>query len=310
MIAELVDRVLSGDDDAVWELGGEAEDDPVALRPYLRRLLDADMYLPETLFRAADEDLQREAVARLDAGAGEQWLITVLTATRGPVVEAAFRRWRSQPPPGIDVDLVRGLQRYGWDFDADGRALRVCGTTAYRLVPEEGASTAAGTCPWCQSRLWTLLDVDTADPAAGDALAHSGWQGRLRIVACCPCSTYADIFTEVTPEGGAAWSTHTVPPGYLNELVLEAMEPPPARFTPGERRPGLYLAGDGEGRSTLGGRPDWIQDPDYPVCPGCGQVMTYVGALAGADVAESGAGVHYLFLHAPCGLAGVVSQFD
>src|SRR4051812_42139340 len=132
MIPQLVDRILSGDEDAAWELEDETEDDPVVLRPHLSRLLDADVYLPETLFREADDDLQREAVARVDAGSPNFWLVTMLTATHGPVVEAAFRRWLKEPPPGIEAEtLAYWLRRYGWDFEADGRARKIRGTTAY-----------------------------------------------------------------------------------------------------------------------------------------------------------------------------------
>jgi hypothetical protein len=313
VIADLVDLVLSGDDDAVWELEEQTKDDPAALRPYLLRLLDADTFISETLFRAADEDLQREAVARIDADAEDRyWLVTMLTATRGPVVEAAFGRWLKQPPPGIEADdLAPLLHRYGWDFDADGRAREICGTTAYRLVPEEGAEPSEERCPWCAGPLWIVLNVDTADPRVAAALAHTGWQGHLRIVTCYLCSVYGKTFAEVTPDGGAVWSAHTVQPGYLKERELEVAAPPLVRLTPGEQRPSLHLANpDHEGQSTLGGLPGWIQDPDYPACPACGQVMTYVGAVAGSDVAEHGVGVNFLFLHTPCGLAGVVSQFD
>lgn len=107
MIAELVDRVLSGDDDAAWELEEATEDDLAVLRPHLVRLLDADVYLPERMFRAAGEDVQREAVARIDMGGTRNFqLFRVLAETRGPVVESAFVRWRKEPPPGIEAGVL------------------------------------------------------------------------------------------------------------------------------------------------------------------------------------------------------------
>ncbi|MGW7002373.1 hypothetical protein ACWGCW_06000 [Streptomyces sp. NPDC054933] len=306
--------ILSGDDDAVWELEEQTDDDPAALRPYLVRLLDAEMYVPESLFRAADEDLQRAAVARVDAGA-EDWdyLVTVLTATRGPVAEAAFGRWLKQPPAGMELDAFTGLlHRNGWDFDTTGQARQLCGTTAYQLVPGTASEPAEGQCPWCGGRLWTVLDVDTADPRVAAALAHASWRGRLRIVSCYLCSTYGNTYAQVTPDGGSAWSAHTVQPRHLRERELEKADPPRTRLTPGEPRPALYLGGDGEseGTSTLGGQPGWVQDPHYPACPACGKVMSYVGAVTGADIAEAGVGTYFLFLHEPCELAAVVSQFS
>jgi hypothetical protein len=351
MIADLVDLVLSGeDDDALWDLAEEIRDDPAALRPYLTRLLDAEAYVPETLFRAADEEFQREAVARVEAGHQDApWLVTVLTATRGPVVEDAFRRWLRQPPSGLDADrLAAHLRSQGWDFDAEGRARQSCSEAAYRLVPQQdgapaapcvpsghgGGSVASGQggavsersagsghggapsepsderCPWCAGPRWTVLDVDTADPRVAAALVHAGWRGRLRITTCFLCSEYGTTYAEVTGDGGSAWSAHTVRPALLTERVPAPAEPPSARLVPGEQRSPLYLGDDHRGRSTLGGRPGWVQDPDYPACPACGGVMAYVGAVAKVDVDDGAVGAAFLFLHTPCGLAGVVSQFD
>ncbi|MCO5998806.1 hypothetical protein [Actinoallomurus rhizosphaericola] len=308
MIADLVDRILSGDDDAAWELEELVEHDPDALRPYLSRLLDADdVYLPEALFREADEDVQREAVARIDAGSPNVWLVTMLTATYGPVAEAAFRRWLKQAPPGIEAEtLANVLPRYGWDFEADGQARKIRGATAYELVPEDGAASAEEECPWCGGPLWVVLDVDTTDPRVAAALAHTGWRGRLRIVACFLCCIYPGVsFAEVTPDGGATWSAHTVRPGYLDGKKLEKADPPPVRLTVGERRPDRYLGGP-----TLGGEPDWVQDPDYPACPACRKVMNYVGGMTGTVIRDYIDCDFFLFLHAPCGLAAVVTQTD
>ena len=50
--------------------------------------------------------------------------------------------------------------------------------------------------------------------------------------------------------------------------------------------------------------------PDYPACPACGKVMSYIGAVAGPDLTEGGVGTGFLFLHESCELAAVVSQFS
>ncbi|GAA4097563.1 hypothetical protein [Actinomadura miaoliensis] len=321
MITELVDRILTGDDDAAFELEEQVDDDPVLLRrlrPHLLRLIDAEVYIPVKLFGEADETFQREAVRRVESGEdSEQDLVAILTATRGPVVEAAFRGWLERPPSGMDANaLTRFLRRYGWDFDDRGRRREICGNVAYRLVPEVPAPSPAGTapaeerCPWCTAALWTALDGDTADPRFAAALAHTGWRGRLRILTCFVCSTYATVYTQVSPDGGATWSAYTTQPTYLKERKPAPEEPPAVRLVPGEERPGGYEGHDCEGGSTLGGRPGWIQDPDFPDCPACGRLMNYVGAVAGGDTIGQDHGVLFLFLHEPCGLAAVVSQFD
>ncbi|WP_329256916.1 hypothetical protein OG417_17825 [Actinoallomurus sp. NBC_01490] len=308
MIAELVDRVLSGDDDAAWELEEATEDDLAVLRPHLVRLLDADVYLPERMFRAAGEDVQREAVARIDMGGTRNFqLFRVLAETRGPVVESAFVRWRKEPPPGIEAGVLASfLAGSGWDFDDDGRAREICGTTAYGLAPAGTTAPSSDRCPWCGGELWTALDVDTADPRVAGALAHTSWRGRLRIVTCFLCALHGTRYVEVTPDGGAAWSAYTGEPP--DGRVLVAEPPPRVRLTPGEQLPDLHFAGG----SALGGRPWWLQDPEYPACPACGKVMAYVGDVAPSDVLANDVaeGAIYLFLHTPCGLAAVVAQND
>ncbi|MEU8802308.1 hypothetical protein [Spirillospora sp. NPDC048819] len=314
MIEELVARVESGDDAVVDELADRAAADPAALAPYLLRLLDAGAFWRlGVLYRGADEDFQREVVARIESGTGHRsyMLPYLLAQTRGPVVEEAFRRWMRSPPPGPDFDPYRRgvaalIRDGGWELSADG-VRELCGTGAYRLVPGAAGDRADGTCPWCGSPLWTALDVDTADPRVGDALAHTGWRGRLRVVTCHFCSCYGTTFTEVTAGGDANWSARNVRPEYLPGGRPE--EPPSTRFAPGDRQATPYLSSAWErGGSTLGGCPDWIQDPAYPDCPGCGKAMDYVGLVGGADLHEYGEGAYYLFLHTPCGLAAVEYQ--
>jgi hypothetical protein len=315
MIEDLVARVESGDDDAVEELADIAAADPDALAPYHLRLLDAGAFWRESvLYRGADEEFQRAVVARIESGGSELpgRLAFVLAQTRGHVAQDAFRRWVGSPPTVPDFDpYQRGVAALirdgGWELSSDG-VRELCGASAYRLVPEQGGGERTGdTCPWCASPLWTALDLDTADPRVAEALAHTQWQGRLRIATCHLCSCYGTTYCEVTDDGGATWSAHNERPDYLPGGGAE--EPPLIRFTPGEQRPTAHLASAWarEG-STLGGCPDWIQDPAYTDCPKCGMAMDYVGLVGGADLSDYGEGAYYLFVHAQCGLAAVEYQ--
>lgn len=302
-----MDEVMAGDEDAAFELEELAHDDPDAVAPHLVRLLDAEVYVPESVFRAAGADVQREAVARVDAG-DDDWdaYVAVLTMTRGPVVEEALERWLRRPPPGVTAEEFRDVVRHGGrDFDADGRVRPIRAATAWRLELGEGTARAEESCPWCGCPLWNVLDLD-ADWVAR-ALAHTSWRGRLRIVTCFWCNHFTDTYARVAPDGGASWSPHTVRPGHLTDPTPEG--PPPAvRLVPAAERSGLALAGEGAGESTLGALPGWLQDPSYPACPACGDLMDYVGAVALADVDPGGVGVTYLFLHAPCELAAAVKH--
>jgi hypothetical protein len=309
VLAELVDRAVGGDPDAAEVLGERAAVDPAVLAIYLPRLFDAGVYHPYSLYWAADDDLQRQVVAAIEAGAGSglklNRLLLVLAHTRGPVAAAALRRWRDHPPRGMDklhVNAADYAYEGGWEIGPDNTR-ELCGQAAYALVPDgEQQPVADQTCPWCGSPLWAVLDVDTADTDVAAALAHTGWTGRLRIVTCHKCACFQTIFAEITGDGTARWSAHSHRPDYLHE---GAEAPPTTRLLPDGRRPSAYLASAwNRGGSTLGGHPDWIDDAYYPACPGCRTSMHYVGLANGADLYD-GEGAYYLFIHTPCQLAAV-----
>ncbi|MFB9675922.1 hypothetical protein [Streptosporangium vulgare] len=311
MIEDLVRRIEAGEDDLIDQVADIAAADPGRVAPYLLRLLDADArWRAEVLYRGGDEEFQQELIRRIDSGETDfpARLVFLLTQMRGPVVTAAFIRWRDSPPPGIDP-YERGVDALardgGWELEEHG-VRELCGSSAFQLVPEPGATPAVETCPWCGSSLWAALDVDTADAAVEQALTHTGWKGRLRISVCHLCTCYDTIYVTVTSDGGSAWSPHTVRPSYLQ--VGQPEPPPENRMVLGARRATDAMAGAWDsGGSTLGGRGDWIQDPTYPTCPGCRRAMDYVGLVNGADLWD-GEGAYYLYVHAPCGLAAVHYQ--
>lgn len=76
------------------------------------------------------------------------------------------------------------------------------------------------------------------------------------------------------------------------------------------RRPTVVAGSAWEtGGSTLGGRPDWIQDTAYPACPRCGRTMFYLGTVTGGDLAgEFAEGAHYAFHDVACGVSATVYQ--
>jgi hypothetical protein len=314
VIEELIRNAAAEDDDAIEQLCEIADTDPESLTPYLGVLLDADVLWPARVYRAADADVIRRIIDRIDGGSAPDrlnHLLIILAHTAHPLAESAMRRWSTRPPAGADelhVSVLSYALEGGWTAEADGSRRDLCGTTAYQWVLRETPQRAGGpTCPWCASPLWIAADLDTADPAVRAAIAHTGWSGRLVIETCHFCACYATLFSQVTPAGDSTWWSGNTRPSYLGDAQPE--DPPalapvlgPARATPYEAS-----AWD-QGGSTLGGRPDWIQDAEHADCPGCGQPMDYVGLLGGADLDEYGEGAYYLHLHQPCGFAAVNYQ--
>ncbi|MBB2941102.1 hypothetical protein FB565_000806 [Actinoplanes lutulentus] len=339
MMEDLVRRAAGDDDVAAEELAEIADSAPGDLTPHHGLMLDLDLLWPAKLFRAADDVTVRRVVAQVDAGQGQgrlNHLLLVLAYSGHPLAEQALRRWSTSPPPGADELYVGSLdyaREGGWTVDTDGSRRELCGDTAYEwLLRESSREPSGATCPWCTSPLWVAADLnaadlnaadldaadldaadlnaadlDAADPAVRAALAHTGWSGRLVVETCHFCACYATLFSKVSPDGGSSWWAGNTPPSYLPKDA--GPEDPPALLpVPGPVRASPYqVSAWSQGGSTLGGRPDWIQDADHPECPGCGQSMDYLGLIGGADI-DDGEGAYYLHLHQPCGFAAVNYQ--
>ncbi len=315
MIEELIRRAAAGDDDAIDELSRIADDEPRRLVPRQGLLFDLDVLYPPKLYRAADTGVVRRVIGLVDGGRAPDrlnHLFLALAHSAHPLAEQAMRRWVAHPPAGSDklhVGPLRYALEGGWTVGPDGNRRDLCGDTAYRwLLRETSPRTDGATCPWCASPLWTVADLDTAEPAVAAALAHTGWSGRLVIETCHFCACYTTLYSRVEPAGSATWWTGNTRPRYLPGAA-EPEDPPTLRPVTGPARPSPYRASAWDrGGSTLGGRPDWIQNAEHADCPGCGQSMDYVGLVGGADLDDSGEGAYYLHLHRSCGFAAVNYQ--
>ena len=83
----------------------------------------------------------------------------------------------------------------------------------------------------------------------------------------------------------------------LIRLVPQAVEPE------GQKALGFkYAGGDVGNRHQLGGEPTWLQEPDWPTCPYCGEKMTFYGQLdsIGDDYEIADCGMVYVFLCFDC----------
>ncbi|MET0492108.1 MAG: hypothetical protein ABW000_03160 [Actinoplanes sp.] len=318
MIEELVRRAAADDEEAAEALETIADSEPERLTPHQGLMVDLDLLWPSKLFRVADAEAIRRIVEQVDGGLrpdqlGLNYRLLALAHSGHPLAEQALRRWETQPPPGADklhVGPLSYAEEGGWTVDADGTRRELCGDIAYQLVLREtpGAADDAR-CPWCASPLWTVADLDTAEPAVAAALAHAGWSGRLVIKTCHLCSCHATLFSQVTPDGGTDWWAGNTRPGYYSPPADDPEDPPARLPVVGPAHPGPFQASAwGHGGSTLGGRPDWIQDAEHPGCPGCGRQMSYLGLIGGADLDDYGEGAYYLHLHQPCGYAAVNYQ--
>ncbi len=310
MTEELIRKAAAGDDDAEEQLHELGRADPARLAPHHGLMLDLGLFYPPTVYRAADADTVRRVVDLVDGGEQPDSLsrlLLILAHSGHPLAVEALRRWATRPPAGSDALHVGPLSyalEGGWTVDAAGNRRDLCSDTAYEWHLRDGSPVVADTCPWCRSPLWTAADLDSAGPA-GAGLAHTGWSGRLVFRTCHFCSCYATLYSQVTPNGTATWWTGNVRPDHIGDASPE--DPPTLLPVVGPPRPNPFGASAWDrGGSTLGGRPDWIQDADHPDCPGCAQPMDYVGLIGGTDLDEYGEGAYYLHLH--CGFTAVNYQ--
>ena len=125
MIEDLIRRFAAEDHEAIEELSAIADSDPWQLTPHLGLLFDLDALWPPKLYRAADTDVVRRVIERVDSGHARDrlnHLLLVLAHTGHPLAERAMRRWTRQPPSGAEKLYVGPLnyaQEGGWTVDQD-----------------------------------------------------------------------------------------------------------------------------------------------------------------------------------------------
>ncbi|AXK36866.1 hypothetical protein DVA86_34345 [Streptomyces armeniacus] len=309
-LEQLIARAVAEGYGDIYELTEVADDAPEDLAPYLPRLLAADVVYPGKLYRAADSEVQRGLVAKADTCCQDDaddelrlnHLLVALAQTRGPVAEAAFRRWRDQPPPGADqlhIGPADYMREGGWMLEGDD-VRELGGPVSYGLEAEDGPEhSERERCRGCGGPVWTALDLDTADERVAEALAHVGWSGRLRPAFCYGCAAAADtLFIEVRPDGT---SRLTDPPEPSTDAPM--LEAPTVRMVLGDRS-GRRPVG-----SAVGGQAVWMDDAAYPDCPKCRKPMASIAQIDMQDLTHH-VGYHTFFLHTECHLAAMVTQWE
>lgn len=297
---------------------------PGALRGLYPRFLQQDFsYGMESLFREADSDTRDQLITWIENEEKTVYLrdqlLSFLAWINDEVVLKAFRRWRDTPPGWVE-SLSPPLKWFplvaGWELTEDGKRRDLYYATSYHLIPSDVQRLEqAGPvemvipheerCGWCYRPLVTLFDLHVSDPR----LRFLSLQGeRLRIALCPNCSQQAcQVITDVDIQGGSHWSASSgEAPERLHfyaEAMLEKMTLPARPLVLGSPHRTPFIS---EG-SHLGGCPGWVQDPAYPRCPQCQQIMIFLAQYEpeGVPYLE---GIFYAFLCITCKKATTVYQ--
>jgi hypothetical protein len=309
-VEALVRGAYAGDVEPLLDL---ARRRPKLVAPFHRGLIDAGVWWPDTLFHGMTEATARYLVEHIDAGTDDPdtWL-SLLAAGRTATAVAAMRRWERDPPSwtaGLHWPVARYGHVGGWEFDDAGEVRPLTSDVSFALVPDSATrgdvsgGALSQRCPWCGLALWRLLDLDLT-------VLSGPWADRVGVTTCVRCGCWATIYSEFDDDGSARWADGNRRPAVLRLRDDTWTLPPGPGLRVGPPRPSP-VAGTAwlPGGSTLGGRPDWMNDPDYPRCPGCGATMPYIAMITGNDLyGEPAEGCHYLFVHPPCHLAAAVYQ--
>jgi hypothetical protein len=208
-----------GDD----ELVEVARRRPDLIRPFHRRLVDADVWMPEDLYRGMDGATAEYVVRLIEAGVDrpDKLLAILAVGATDPAVRA-MRRWDRQPPAWAS-QLYCPVRLYGhiggWEFDPAGAVRPLTSTVAYALVPDgSGGPTVSGgalaaRCRWCDLPLWRLLDVDLSTGILPDITAPE--TGRVVVATCVRCGCYSNIFTGYDAAGSCWWAEENQRPDLI-----------------------------------------------------------------------------------------------
>lgn len=290
---------------------------PGSLTGLYQQLLARDLaWNSNSLFREADSATRDQIIFMLESEEKDSYtrqdLLCALAWIGDQTAQRQFEQWRNIQPAwsaSLFVPLDEYTTQAGWELTEGGERRDLYYHECYSLEPIDVAHRADMSnpvavvtpheelCGWCQRPLITLFDFDLRDPR----LSFLNIQGqRIRIAMCMNCSLQNErVFTDIDITGGSHWSdsngTRPSTLRWYDEQHINATSLPQQHFALGILRRTPYAS---QG-SQIGGCPEWVQDADYPRCPGCEQRMTFIGQLEPhIDYIE---GIIYAFLCLRCG---------
>ena len=250
----------------------------------------AGVFHPPQIYRDATTDVRDALIALLEAPkcAEANIILMCLAEIGGEPVAEALRRFDAAMPSRrkkLHWSAAQYLQCADSLLDESGTIVPLYFEFCYEFVAKpkvhKPAAWIGGSlqerCENCGCELVDLLVMDGDHPQ----LAFLGLSGMVSVPICPNCASMSEkTIVRYTPEGKALMEIiegFSEKDSFYNDL--------PARLTTGRlalsHEPGPpFLAFCPQEVALIGGRGNWVQDPQFEDCPDCGRKMKLLAQLA------------------------------
>ncbi len=277
-----------------------------------RAAFEAGIFYPRILYQDTPADIRDKLIELLDKGEPDKNLVNnylvALAMAGDDTVAEYFKKWEDAPKPWRET-LYVGPYQYaeegGWCIE-DGKKRQLFFDECYALEKSENAApeenvyggTADEKCPFCESSYVNVLVLDGRD----ERLSFLGLHGKIKIKYCEGCIPWSGtVFCKYTEDGESTVLHHEDGEDYFCED--EDLNDRTPFVLSKKMVPKCYC--DEFERCAIGGRPAFLDDASYAVCPECGKKMMHLAQL-GVDWTTCG--THYIQICRDCHIAAVQYQ--
>jgi hypothetical protein len=285
----------------------------------LQTLVDHNIFWPSMPFHKASSEIRDALIARVETDSKNRNHILLALAWIGDhrVVDL-FGHWRHHPPNwrnSLYIPPEDYSREAGWEISSDGQRRNLYFQKCFHLKKGKSESPDGfvaitpreDICPWCNSRLTNLFDLR---PSLIGFHEIGMSPDRFQILTCEVCTDFGPIFGTLNKNGEGHWSPMNLKPEYLpNDIENWGRLPQDCLFVAEPRNP--FFAADQflpTSFSQMGGHPTWIQNADYPKCPGCSKTMMFLAQIAHEEIEDFSDGTFYAFICTSCQVTATVYQ--
>jgi hypothetical protein len=283
----------------------------------LKAWISRNDYWPAVIFRNAGPEIRDAVVSALDTGTvNANHALSALAWIGDAVVQDRFRRWDQENPrwrkklyiPPSEYSTVAG-----WELTSGGRrnlfykdcfAIKPAIGEPDKTVKIMEATNLA--CPRCSRKLVNLIELDLNDDRFRGLHLRLP---KLPVLTCDACTCYGFVYASVGQDGEARWAHENQRPEHLPDDLRswEGSSWRGVRVALHQRRAIEAVDGMEPTVSQIGGLPSWVQDAEYPKCPDCQQIMSFIVQIDEAALG-SGNGIYYGFLCSNCMMTATTYQ--